>query len=98
MEAKMNNRSWWESETDKNKLNAKYDELLKKSGFKILKKIDHDFEPYGYTALWLLSESHFAVHTFPEENKTYCELSSCVDKPFELFIKATNTQKGMEVE
>lgn len=38
---------------------------------------EHHFSPQGYTALWLLSESHFAVHTFPEFGRTYIELSSC---------------------
>ena len=44
--------------------------------------MEHYFTPYGYTALFLLAESHFALHTFPEENKTYIELSSCVKKGF----------------
>ena len=40
------------------------------------------------TALFLLSESHFAIHTFPEENTTYIELSSCIKLPFDNFIKS----------
>lgn len=39
--------------------------------------MEHHFEPQGYTAVWLLAESHCALHTFPEENKAYVELSSC---------------------
>lgn len=39
---------------------------LKKAGFAILRFMDWEFTPQGYTALWLLAESHFAVHTFPE--------------------------------
>ena len=37
--------------------------------------------------LWLLAESHFAIHTFPEENKMYIEISSCVKKYYDNFLK-----------
>jgi S-adenosylmethionine decarboxylase len=33
-----------------------------------------------------LSESHFAIHTFPEEGQSYIELSSCVFEPFLKFV------------
>ena len=31
-------------------------------------------------------ESHFAIHTFPEENKTYIELSSCNEEKQIYFV------------
>jgi len=61
--------------------------LLIDSNFGIEDKIEKHFEPFGYTGLWLLSESHFAIHTFPEENKTYIELSSCIEEPFNKFLE-----------
>ncbi len=45
------------------------------------------FQPHGYTAVWLLAESHFALHTFPEEGRTYCELSSCNRQKFAALIE-----------
>nr|DAO98746.1 MAG TPA: S-adenosylmethionine decarboxylase [Caudoviricetes sp.] len=39
--------------------------------------------------MWLLTESHFAVHTFPEFGKTYIELSSCNPDFFTKFIELT---------
>lgn len=51
--------------------------LLLQSGFKICGYIEKAFKPYGYSGTWLISESHLAFHTFPEENKTYVELTSC---------------------
>lgn len=48
---------------------------------------EHRFRPYGYTALWLLGESHFALHTFPECGRTYYEISSC-NKPYFLSLLA----------
>jgi S-adenosylmethionine decarboxylase len=86
MKAQMFNHSEWVSETDPFKLRNKYTELLKDSGFGILSFLEYNFEPQGYTALWLLSESHFAIHTFPEENKSYIELSSCIEKQYRNFI------------
>jgi len=86
MKAQMWNRREWITETDPKKLKDKYQALLIESGFRIENFIEKYFEPYGYTALWLLSESHFAIHTFPEENKTYIEISSCVKKQFDRFI------------
>jgi len=83
----MNNFSEWVSETDANYLKHKYTNLLKQSGFTVLDEMHHNFEPYGYTGIWLLSESHFAIHTFPEHNKTYIELSSCIDEPYKNFLK-----------
>jgi S-adenosylmethionine decarboxylase len=77
MEAKIYNLSGWIKETNPHKLKNNYSDLLGLSGFEILNFQEHYFEPIGYTALWLLGESHFAVHTFPEENKSYFELSSC---------------------
>jgi S-adenosylmethionine decarboxylase len=86
MQAKIWNHSQWITETNPSKLKKYFKKLLIMSGFNILKISQHNFKPYGYTALFLLSESHFAIHTFPEENKTYIELSSCVKKQFDMFI------------
>ena len=87
MKARIKNWNGWINETRPDVLMAKYRNDLLKSGFTIVDTTIHFFEPYGFTALFLLSESHFAIHTFPEENKTYIELSSCVERPFDNFIK-----------
>ena len=88
MLAKMNKYSEWVSETRPDILVAHYREMLLECGFKICSEQYKFFEPFGFTALFLLSESHFAIHTFPEQKKTYIELSSCVDTPFDNFMKA----------
>lgn len=86
MKAKMNNWHGWTSETRADVLYAKYRQMLLDSGFRIMNECTAFFSPQGFTALFLLAESHFAIHTFPEENKTYLELSSCVDKQFNSFL------------
>lgn len=85
MKAEIYNFRGWVEETKPDVLVAKYEQYLADAGFCIRDKVFTFFSPFGFTALFLLSESHFAIHTFPEENKTYIELSSCVKAPFEKF-------------
>lgn len=77
MEAKIWNLNKWISETDPAILCKVFDDMIHKAGFNVLGELEHHFQPQGYTKLYLLSESHFAIHTFPEAGKTYIELSSC---------------------
>lgn len=85
MKAYMNNYNAWIKYEDEHKLIEEIERELVNSGFHVLNKCEHFFEPYGYTGLWLLSESHFAIHSFPEEDRIYIELTSCVDGPFNNF-------------
>jgi|TARA_B110000971_G_C19584927_1_gene309045 S-adenosylmethionine decarboxylase proenzyme len=43
----------------------------------ILNKMIHHFEPHGLTLLYLLTESHFSVHTWPEHRKIRIDFFSC---------------------
>lgn len=54
-------------------------DLITESGIKILRKVVHFFEgPEGaMTCLYLLSESHFSIHTFPEKNMISMDLFTC---------------------
>ncbi|MBL0699596.1 MAG: S-adenosylmethionine decarboxylase [Desulfosarcina sp.] len=78
--------SAWLDSSDSKALQEIFDALLKKSGFTILNFIDHTFTPHGYTAVWLLSDSHFAIHTFPEKKQAYIQLSSCNKKKYAIFM------------
>lgn len=51
--------------------------FLKEEKFGILNTTAHQFEPQGFTILILLSESHLAVHTYPEHDALYFSLYSC---------------------
>ena len=92
MEAKIWNYNDWITETDPDALCKTYDRRLQKAGFTVLKTLEHHFTPQGFTKLYLLCESHFAIHTFPEEGKTYIELSSCNPAMFDKFMR--DTQAG----
>lgn len=67
--------------------------MLLGAGFTILNFVEHHFQPQGYTALWLLAESHCALHTFPEEERSYIELSSCNGDLYVNFVSTFNTYR-----
>ena len=75
--------------TDPTQIKEYFTGVLVRAGFNILNIAEHHFQPDGWTGLWLLSESHFAVHTFPEIGECYIELSSCNQEYFVDFIKET---------
>jgi len=84
-EAQIFNFQKWINECNPEILKNTFQKKLKKSGFTIISFSEHHFEKKGYTCFWLLAESHLAIHTFPEENKTYVELSSCNDDKLRYF-------------
>lgn len=87
MKARIWNHRSWTHEIDAPALRALFDALLREAGFEVVGFSDVSFQPHGYTAVWLLAESHFALHTFPEEGRTYCELSSCNREKFAALIE-----------
>lgn len=52
-------------------------ELCTLHQFEILGEVEHVFQPEGYTFLFLLSESHLSVHTFPEKKYLSFDLYTC---------------------
>ncbi len=67
----------WIMITEPKVLETEFSELLSISGYRVLNFIEHHFPNGGYTCLWLLAESHLAIHTFIGDGKTYIELSGC---------------------
>lgn len=45
--------------------------------FEILKEVDYSFTPQGCTILFLLSESHISIHTFPERKHISFDIYTC---------------------
>ncbi|MFY0601770.1 MAG: S-adenosylmethionine decarboxylase [Cyclobacteriaceae bacterium] len=91
MKAKIDNYSTWVDGAKPDDLKTSIEALLTQSGFTVLNFMEHHFKPQGYTAVWLLAESHCALHTFPEENQSYVELSSCNTKMYVEFINLFTT-------
>lgn len=63
--------------TNNDKLIELCDVSLEIGEVTILNKMIHHFEPHGLTLLYLLSESHFSMHTWPEHNKIRIDFFSC---------------------
>jgi len=72
------------------------DRVIAKSGLHAISSSFHQFEPYGVSAVYLLSESHLSVHTWPEHE--YVALDMALDiftcgadepalKAFELLVE-----------
>ena len=77
LEAQIHNVRFWVCQIDPEQLKNWANALLNDTHFKVLKFSEHYFPKQGYTAFWLLSESHLAIHTFPQNGWTYFELSGC---------------------
>lgn len=92
VKAAIYNFQQWISNTEPTELRRAFNKLLELSGYKILNFTEHLFPNGGYTCIWLLAESHLAIHTFIAENKTYIELSSC-NKEMNVLFKSEFTKK-----
>lgn len=79
-ELKIYNSRWWIPETRPEVLKEVLEGFLREAGYTAISYSDHYFEPQGYTGIWLLAESHLALHTYPEHGKTYLELSGCSEE------------------
>jgi S-adenosylmethionine decarboxylase len=71
----------WDCENNILNDSDKIKELLKiaslESGATPLKYLDHKFEPQGVTGIWILSESHCSVHTYPEIGYGHFDIFTC---------------------
>lgn len=67
------------------------DRVVAKSGLHVVSSSFHQFEPCGVSAIYLLSESHLSVHTWPEHAYMALDIFTCGDdgpalKAFELLV------------
>ncbi len=56
-----------------------------------LEYISHKFQPQGVSATLILSESHIAIHTWPEKGSGYIILTSCVQQDGTYIAAATES-------
>jgi len=55
------------------------DRAVQSSGATVLDKTSYVFPPNGLTAVYLLSESHASIHTYPEYGACFVDLFTCGD-------------------
>lgn len=56
----------------------------------VVKKLKHMFSPQGITLVYILSESHLIIHTWPESRMIHVDLVTCSprsEKEFESSLK-----------
>jgi spermidine synthase len=58
-------------------INNFFDYVLKTFNLSEIKRINHQFTPYGITMISLLKESHLSIHTWPENNSACIDLFTC---------------------
>lgn len=89
------NQQFWVKTTDPDYLKELLSKMLLDCGYRVVGFVEHYFEPEGYTALWLLAESHLAVHTFPEKETAYIELSGCNAEKNNFFAFLLNKHENL---
>ena len=74
------------------------------SGMHVECAVRKDFRPAGLTAVWVLSESHFTVHTYPEHAYLSVDCYTCgtegnpdaaIDKLVELLAPVRSARSSM---
>lgn len=87
----------WVSEWEPAPLAELLRSFLEEAGYCVLNFSEHHFEPQGYTCFWLLAESHLALHTFPEEERSYIELSGCSEISNRKFVDLVQSSADLKV-
>lgn len=91
----------WVKNVDSDYLKISFNQLLELTGFTVLNFSEHHFPVQGFTSIWLLAESHLAIHTFPQNGWSYVELSGCNEEKthqFKKHIKETDLEISFEAE
>jgi S-adenosylmethionine decarboxylase len=85
LDAKVFSLKGWINLIDHHELIKFFNNELEIADFTILNLTQHTFPYNGFTAVWLLAESHLAIHTFTDSGWTFLELTSCNKSKSEVF-------------
>ena len=53
------------------------DNIVNQIGLHVMSQTGHQFPPVGYSYAYVLSESHFTIHTYPERGSCYIDMFCC---------------------
>jgi len=89
---------------DPQQLTQLLDNICETYKYTILQKSQYEFEPQGFTAVYLLSESHISIHTYPENNYAAIDIYTCRQYPdnqtyndiYKFLIKEFDADPGQE--
>ena len=54
-----------------------FDEIVQKCDLHVVSETGYQFEPVGATYVYVLSESHMSIHTYPENKSAYMDIFCC---------------------
>jgi S-adenosylmethionine decarboxylase len=69
----------WEQMNSGDFLRKHIEKAVEKSESSVVKWIDYNFSPQGYTYLAVLSNSSVSLHTWPEESFISVEIFTCTE-------------------
>ena len=90
---------------DVSQLKVLLDTICEINNYTILQKTEHVFQPQGCTILYMLSESHISIHTFPEKSYIAFDLYTCRSyenneiymKIYDILINKLNAKREIPV-
>jgi len=53
------------------------DRIVQELHLHVVARTGHQFPPCGYSYAYVLSESHFTIHTYPEHQSCYIDIFCC---------------------
>ena len=53
------------------------DSIVHELKLTVVSQTGHQFDPHGYSYAYVLSESHFTIHTYPEFHSCYIDIFCC---------------------
>ena len=73
------------------------DNIVRELAFHVVAQTGHQFKPMGWSYAYVLSESHFTIHTYPEYHSCYIDMFCCnpafdAKKAVELVQQAFHTE------
>lgn len=72
------------------------EEVINDLDLKVVKKLSHVFSPKGITLVYILSESHLIIHTWPESNMVHIDLFTCSYRSLKEFKSSINSAFSKE--
>lgn len=54
-----------------------FNKIVNDCGLTVVSEAGYQFQPIGATYIYVLSESHMSIHTYPEKNAAYMDIFCC---------------------
>lgn len=66
---------------DPRRLTGLVKKAIRHGGLHLVRLVSHQFDPVGVTVIAIVSESHVAIHTYPEWNHVSVDIYTCAGNP-----------------